>query len=410
MRSFPRASASARLAALAAAAGLLRLAYGLRFPAAVPNTDSYADIAAAFARTGALAHLDGTLTADREPLYPLLLGTAFRLFGEGYRVTLVLNCLLGALVVWALWRAAREVFDERVAWTAALVAASYPQFIYYCAQPVRETLMVLLGVVSVWALWRASKAGDLAAAAAGAAAALAALTSTQFLVFSAAGAPAALLWLGRAQPRRAARTTAVFLAAFVALYGLWPLRNYRAFGTWVLGSTAAAGGVFYIYQLVPQELGGTPAESEIIANDPVWQASGAIKDPVRRQQYFWREGWKLVRARPAHFARLFAWRLLWDQWRPTPRERAYSHSYRLLWWASLLTDGWIIPLGFSALLFFRLRPDALAVIPLYLVSLGVVTAPLLTIMRYRLPSMPWLILGAAALLVALRDRLRAAKA
>lgn len=406
MRSFP-SGARRLLPVLVLAAFALRALYCWSFPARVHNTDNYVDIAASFAATGTLA-FEGALTAAREPFYPMLLGAVFKLFGARYAVTALFNCFLGAVSIAALFWAGRRLFGERIAVLACLIAAVYPPFLFYAAQPVRETLMVLMSLLCLTSLLHAFDSDSpWAHAGAGAVNALAALTITTFLPFGLFIVPPVLLWLKRPRWARAARLSACYLAGFIALYGLWPLRNYRAFHTWVLGSTAAAGGVFYIYQVVPQELGGTPGESAIIAADPVWQASAAIADPAIRQQFYWKAGLRKVKENPARFLRLVAWRFFVDQWRLTPRPRSYDHDFWKVRLVSLLTDGWILPLAFVGLFFWRLRPPEAVLIPAIIISLNLCAAPILTVLRYRLPLMPWLILLAALSLDRIWEKVRA---
>ena len=75
-----------------------------------------------------------------------------------------------------------------------------------------------------------------------------------------------------------------------------------------------------------------------------------------REEHLGKAARELIRRDPGRYARLVAWRFFWDTWRLLPRKRAGAHSYSLIKWASLLSDGWIIPLGFIGMLMVRLRP------------------------------------------------------
>ena len=66
---------------------------------------------------------------------------------------------------------------------------------------------------------------------------------------------------------------------------------------------------------------------------------------------------------------------------------------------SLLSDGWIIPLGFLGLLLSRLRRVEAVVAAAFIASLSFTYALVLTMLRYRLALMPWLIVFAAYALV-----------
>lgn len=387
-----------------ASGGNIRYDAGAR-PAAFwdqADPDHYVRLALTYADTGTLAE-DGRPTAHREPVYPVLLGWVFKLFGRSYLALLAANCLLGTLSVLALGWCGRRLFGERVGFAAAALAAVYPPFVYYAAQPLRETAMVLAGTLAVASLLWAADRRPAASAAAGAVNALAGLTNTTFLPFGLLCAPLAAAFLRRRAPGAAALGLAAYFAVFLPLYAAWPVRNYLSFGRWILGSTAGGGGTFYVYLIVPQEAGGTPEQGEIMSRDPVLRASVTL-DAAARERYFWKAGLERVRRAPGAFLRLVAWRFFWDQWRFYPRPRPYEHSYGLLKAVGLLTDGWIIPLALMGLLWARLRPPECLWIYLFLGSVNLVYSLVLTMLRYRLSLMPWVILLASVALCRLAER------
>lgn len=80
----PRPWQRLALPALLALGLLLRLGFGWRHPPQRPgedivSVDGYAELATSVAQSGSL-RLDGRPSAYREPAYPVLLGTAFRVF------------------------------------------------------------------------------------------------------------------------------------------------------------------------------------------------------------------------------------------------------------------------------------------------------------------------------------------
>lgn len=386
--------------ALLAAAVAARLAIGCLHPpqaapGALPDTDGYAALAASLVSSGALSDKQGRPSAHREPGYPFLLALAFASLGKHYAAILALNAVLGALTLILLYRMGSALYGETVGRIALAAGAFYPPFLYYAAQPLRETAMAFWAVTTLALLTSACRAGGWGwFAAAGAAAAAGALTKTTFLAFGLGAVPIALALLFRRFPAAALARVAAYSAAFLLLYAAWPIRNHWAFGTWIIGATEGGGNNFYVYQKVPQEFGGTPRQAEIMSRDPIYASIDSL-DPVARDKAFWRAGWAQVRSDPWRYARLVAWRLCWDQWRLWPRARNYEYSYRAIWWTSLLTDGWIIPLGFAGMLWTRFRALEGMWLCLFVFSEAVAYSLVLSMIRYRFAVMPVLILYAA---------------
>ncbi|MBI3549002.1 MAG: glycosyltransferase family 39 protein [Elusimicrobia bacterium] len=400
------AKSAALIAVLTVAAGL-RFAYGLARPpqargAALYDPDGYVELAHSVARHGGL-YEEGRPSAHREPAYPVFLGAWFRIVGSSYGSFLFSNVLLGCVGLAWVSVVGAKLFDRTIGLEAAALAAAYPPFIFYAAQPMRETAMLATSGLALWAVIEADQRRSYwASAGAGASCALACLTNTTFLPFSLLVPAGLLVWRADgADYRRSMRCTLAFLGLFASLYSLWPLRNYRAFGEWVAGSTAGAGSTFYLYLNIPEEFGGTPKQQEMMDRDPVHARCAARPTQLQRERCFWRAGIDWVRAHPVEYARLVAWRFL-DSWRLAPRPRAYAHSYGLVKWISYLTDGWIIPIGLlgMAWTFLRSRQTRWAV--LFVLSVNTAYALVFTMIRYRFSLMPWIILFAVAAIERMR--------
>lgn len=396
-----------RAVAAVALAVLLRLGYGLLRPPQPPgeslaDPDGYVGVASSVADSWSLADKQGRPSAIREPLYPLLLGLSFKLFGKRYAALLILNVFFGIPTLLLMYRLGQRLFNGRVALTALALAAVYPPFIYYAAQPLRESLMGFMGLAAVLSLMEARlRRTAQAAAGAGVVNALAGLTNSTFLPFGLILGP---LGLAFPKPSRSGLArAALYAGVLAAVYAPWPLRNHLVFGRWIVGSTAGAAGTFYTYLIVPQQEGGTPAQEKRIQEDPVVQA-GAGLDPIAAEQYYWKEGLRWVAERPIRYARLVVWRLFWDMWRPVPRPRVYAHSYAKIRLASLLTDGWILPVGFLGMLLFRFSRGEAAWAYLFLFSMAFAYSLIFTMIRYRFSLMPWFLLFSAYALHRAWDR------
>lgn len=395
-----------RAAALLLALGLAaRLAYGLWAPPGgrggpMPDPDGYAGLAARWAETGSLVDAEGRPSALREPGYPLLLGAVFKLTGPGYAGVLLLNTALGMAVLWMLWTLGGAWFGPAAGLVALGLGALYPPFLFHGTQPMRETALTAASLGVVYLACRAAERGSLGAwALAAAGCSAAALLNTTFLPFGLVVVPAGLLWLGRRAPRAAAARAALYLAVFCAVYAPWPLRNQARFGRFILGSTAGAASSFYIYLVVPQELGGLPEQTAITDADPVVSGARGL-DPAATESYYWKAGLAKVAAEPWRFARLYAWRFCVDLWRVTPRPRpgTHPHGQRLLAAVSWLTDGWLLPAAAVGAWLVGAAP------PLWPWALGLVAsvhsvyALVLTGIRYRMSATPWVLLLAAVAL------------
>ena len=387
---------------------LLRLGYGWSHPPQVKgeplsDPDGYIGLACSVADSWTL-YEDGRASAHREPAYPVFLGLIFKVFGKCYGALLTSNALFGVLALYWLYRVGERLFGESAALLATAIGVLYPPFIFYAAQPFRETAMLAVSGLAVWSVLEArrraaegsGRAGLLAYAGAGAVHALAGLTNTTFLPFALL-VPVVTVALERGR-RTAIACAGCYLVVFLLIYSVWPLRNHRTFQTWILGSTAGAGSTFYMYLGIPQETGGTPEQEAMTAQDPVLREGGRISGVIRREGFFWKAGLRWVCRHPGRYARLVAWRFFVDTWRLMPRARAYAHSYVLLKWVSLLTDGWIIPLGLLGMLWVRCRPFESLWVYLLVFSVEFTYALVFTMLRYRISLMPWIILFAAAML------------
>jgi hypothetical protein len=388
--------------ALLAAGLTVRLAYGLMHPPQAPgqdlaDPDGYLGLATSFSHSWSLVDSSGKLTAVREPVYPIVLGLAVRTLGRNYGTVLALHGLLSTLSLVLMFVLGRRLFGEAVAFSALAVGAFYPPFIFYFSQPLRETLMVFLGLLGLWSVIKMNDdGGPLDFAAAGACSAIAGLTNTVLLPFGLA--VPVVSWLFARNKARSLGRIACYLGIMIPLYALWPLRNHSVFGSWIMGSTAGAGPTFYLHLVIPEEIAGTPAQNDITERDPAISSAPKTMTPAERERYYWKAGIQRVREDPRAYARLLSWRLFRDWWRLAPRPRSYAHSFETLRWISLLSDGWIVPLGLLGLLVLGLRSRELFWGRLFVACASAPFILIVTMLRYRLSIMPVMIISACAVL------------
>ncbi len=91
-------------------------------------------------------------TAFRPPLYPLLLGAMYFVFGEHIAVAQVLNVALGCGVVLLTAVVATRLGGRQAGVIAAVIATLFPPLVENDTVPLTEPLGLLLLLLAVWAL------------------------------------------------------------------------------------------------------------------------------------------------------------------------------------------------------------------------------------------------------------------
>lgn len=357
----------------------------------VPDIDHYQVYAQSMLETGTLSR-NGERSASREPGYVLFLAGLYAAAGARFSALWPAQALLDTLSVLLVFLLGRRVFSRNVAWLGAGMAAFYPQFVYYVARPGRETLLVFLLAAAVWTMLRACERPSLGRVAAAAALwALCPLTASALLPTGLAAA-AGLWFLLRRRGGDARRWTALYLVLFLGLYALWPLRNYMVFGRLIPGVTGGGPHV-YVQLIVPNAVSGTSEEKWYTDRDPVMRAAdGLSEDEMDRHFYRGAAAW--IGAHPLGFAKVMAASLV-KMWRLYPYPRDYGLSYRRIVLVSLLSDAWMIPLGFAGLLLAGRRFQETDLFNLTLFSLTFTYMVYWAIIRYRLPLMPYVLIYAA---------------
>lgn len=398
-----------RLTAVVLALGLaLRFAYawhGHRARYLPTSSDGYETIALSLLDRGEYAMEPGRPTSLREPSYPLLIAGVYVVAGRRPGVVIFLHCLLSTATGWLLWMSGRRLFGEKTAVAALAVFMLYPQSIYYCAYFFRETWLCFLFAVLLWASldWKAAAddpAGERGAILGGLAAAAFGLANSAVLPACALSG----LGLWQAAPARArARRAACFFTPLVLAFGAWTARNWAVHGRFVAGSTH--GGEEFLQALVvpPGDL-GTARQGEIVRATPIFSAADGLPEAARNDALT-KAAFRWIAGHPGTFASrtLAGFAKFWRLW---PYRRGYHHSYGLLVLASLLSDAWIIPLGFVGLWRCRSRWREAPAFPAAAFAMTLVYGAVHAVIRYRLPLMGGMILLACeAYFVISRPRL-----
>ena len=220
----------------------------------------------------------GSLIKRRAPLYPLMIGGVYAVFGEHERAVLAVQCVFFAVTCTLVYDIGRRVFNRRTGVLAGLACAVHPMFLRYLPSLHLETQFTLLLTVVLWLTIlfheRPSVRNGVMLGVATGAAALTKAVAVPYLVLFAAGTVLGL----RAARRRGEpteRTPWVPLAlAFVAM-GLtilpWTIRNEQVTGHLVPLSSGTSdaflrGFIFSRTEFITlQQPPYTDAENESVA-------------------------------------------------------------------------------------------------------------------------------------------------
>jgi 4-amino-4-deoxy-L-arabinose transferase-like glycosyltransferase len=399
MKPQPTASRRERSTALAflGTALLLRLGFVMVFIRNAGNdfrVDDYYDLAVGILTHGEFAKTAGIPAWTCPPFFPLWIAGFFRIFGQKPLAVFLANVVLSAATGWLIYRLARRRFNPRTALIFLGLWAVYPYSVYYCGWMYRESIFTFQMALMLTVLDRWFEEGGLKWASwAGVSGAMIALMNPSGLLFVAA-APVGLLLARRSLS--VWRAAACFGLVAALVYSPWVIRNQLAFGSPLLTNVHGPMNLYYGL-VIPNDALGTEREAEIKRADPVENVAATLIYQghfVEGANVYRAAARRLIAADPARYVRQCLARVV-KYWRPVPYRRAYPYGYAKIFWTSLLSDGLLIPLGFIGLWLCRRRWAEL--LPFYLLVLFLPLAYYLTytVIRFRMPVMPVMILAAA---------------
>jgi len=328
-------------------------------------------------------HMGGMSHATRPVLFPFVLAGVYAVFGRGFIMMRLLQCLLGALTCGLTYSMAREIGGRRTGILAGIGAAVFPQLIYYCATLTTETLCIFLTTCGMYLVLRSftREAGLQWWAAAGATLGLAGLTRSAMLGL----VPALCLWLVYAmKPRRAALARAALMAAAAAaVVSPWAIRNYSVLGEFV-PATTEGGYTFW----VTSNLRATGGGHCFLPDDP---APFAGLNEVEADRLFYRMGVQFARENPWRFAQLLVAKFA-RFWRPWPHADEVGAKAAIVGGISFVPVLLLAAAG--VVLAWRRRRE----LSILYVQTGYTTAVYcmyMAVTRYRAPLMPALLVLAA---------------
>src|SRR3954470_13604975 len=177
-------------------------------------------------------------TADKPPLYPLLLALPSLVGWDSLVAHRVTSCLIGAVLVVAVGLLGRRVGGERVGLIAATLAAVYPLLIAVDGSLRSESLYAPLIAFTLLASYRLiDRPGFGRAAVLGACVGLAALTRSEALLLG--GLLLVLVALRLPRPSGLKYTATMSVVALLVL-APWVARNWAEFGQPVLSTNSGS--------------------------------------------------------------------------------------------------------------------------------------------------------------------------
>jgi 4-amino-4-deoxy-L-arabinose transferase-like glycosyltransferase len=181
---------------------------------------------------------DHIVTADKPPLYPLLLALPSLVGWDTLVAHRVASCLMGAVLVVAVGLLGRRVGGERVGLIAAALAALYPLLIAVDGSMRSESLYAPLIAFTLLAAYRlVDRPGFGRAAVLGLCVGLATLTRSEALLL---GGPLLVLVALRLPRPSGLKYTATMSAVAILVLVPWVARNWAEFGQPVLSTNSGS--------------------------------------------------------------------------------------------------------------------------------------------------------------------------
>ena len=341
-----------------------------------------------------------------DPLYPFFLAALYTVIPPDSMGILIAQAFLDSLSVMLIMLIARRVFDDRTAFIAGVIAASYKLFFYYDGLLLKAPLMIFLMVSALYLVTRAADQARVRAwFPAGLLVGLAALTRGNSLLF----VPGLLIWLlGFGQGTRRVRLVSALVFGLGLATAILPitLRNYVV-GDDVVLLNSQAGQNFYIGNfhandtgayLAPPFLRPNPKVEEADFKNEAQRISGREMKPSEVSNFWLRRGLEEIASDPPHFIKhTFRKAMVFLNHYEIPDNSSYE--YYQLRVSKMLnlpfpSFAWILPLGLCGMFLSRKRPLAVVLI-LFFFSYASGLLLFFNLSRMRLPVVPVVILFAA---------------
>ncbi len=384
-----------RILFVLAAALALRLAYGISSPKALAYPDARSFDSLAWNLTVNGQYGVERPTAARPPAYVLFLAGIYKLAGHDHAAALAAQALMGTLLVFILISISRRLSDNPdLPLVTGLFAACYPFFIYYETHLLSDSFLTFTTALSflLFIRWKELPLSWGRAGACGLVLSVTALTKPPMIAWAAfIFLTEAILLRGQSgRPARFMRILTAALAFSVPIL-IWGARNKAALGEFALdnhGGSTLAGTIIFNSQTKAGRL------DETVLLDPFYLKAAKLTE-TEQERYYIEATREFIKTHPKRYVAESLIRFK-DFWRfyPRPDVQFQEGALRLII-ISLLTEPFLIIAGLFTLFLTRparalMYPASYAIIWLTLLH-SLITGQ----MRYRLPLMPFMILGAA---------------
>lgn len=124
---------------------------GINSPPVYDGVD-YDALALTLLRSGTYGVSEDAPSAERPPGYPAFLATIYAIGGHKYYVVRIVQAVLSALTLIYIFKIAKSLFNEKIAFLSCLWFAIYPLSIYLSGKFFTETIFLFLLLIAIYYL------------------------------------------------------------------------------------------------------------------------------------------------------------------------------------------------------------------------------------------------------------------
>jgi len=351
----------------------------------------------------------------RAPLYPALLAGVYGVFGHDLVAARVLNVVLQTFTGWAIWRVGRSYFSPAVGVIASALFAVNGTTIYFAGEILSTSAEMLAAILALWATLRVTRAwSSESLVLCGLAWGTAAITRPNFLF----ALPVVLVGLWVSAKKSAEAANRKPLAALISGAAVWFVGLALPIAP-VTAANAIYGGEFVLIATqggVNFWIGNNPESTGVLSVLPGYGNTWTMEDaeaeaeretgrslkPGELSRFYYEKGQRFLADNPAPALRFIIRKaaLFFNRFEVSNNKHMLYFSGLSPWLPPLmyLNFGLLVPLGLLGSFALWRRFEIKILIGLALIyALSVVL--FFVTSRFRMPTVPWLLLIAACAMV-----------